>query len=151
MKCHHHLDRDAIGICMACERGVCTECANDMERALACTGRCEPEVRRLLDMRDWGFAQPSRQVKILSYTQSNMRRSGAFLMVVGICVIVLGFWTNKVQTFAALGGVPFVFGALNYLKSRIPGDDRHFRLCPYCGYNVTGNTTGKCPECDHFV
>ncbi|MBP7275989.1 MAG: hypothetical protein KBA51_07280, partial [Kiritimatiellae bacterium] len=35
MKCFNHEDRDAVGTCKSCGKGVCRECAVDMGKGLA--------------------------------------------------------------------------------------------------------------------
>lgn len=42
----------------------------------------------------------------------------------------------------------FLAIASAYANISKPGTDQ-FPLCQRCGYNLTGNTTGKCPECGH--
>jgi hypothetical protein len=45
-----------------------------------------------------------------------------------------------------LAALPPIFFTWRYLRSR----RRHPRgHCPQCGYNLTANTSGVCPECDH--
>lgn len=44
MKCWHHPAEDAVGVCRHCGRGLCPECAVELERWLACRGRCEGKV-----------------------------------------------------------------------------------------------------------
>jgi hypothetical protein len=43
--------------------------------------------------------------------------------------------------FAAYPVIAFIRGPLTRRYRRKHG------LCPHCGYNLTGNTTGICPEC----
>lgn len=45
MKCYSHNERDAVGICKNCSRGLCPDCAVDLVDGLACKGRCEEAVR----------------------------------------------------------------------------------------------------------
>ena len=47
MKCFYHHDRDAVGVCHSCNRGVCSDCAAEVAGCLACQGRCEEDVRSL--------------------------------------------------------------------------------------------------------
>jgi hypothetical protein len=44
MRCFNHPDRDAVGICSSCRRGVCVECAHEVGKSLACTGQCEDDT-----------------------------------------------------------------------------------------------------------
>ena len=47
MKCYNHTDLDAVGICKACNKGICRECAVDLGNGLACRDSCEQEVREV--------------------------------------------------------------------------------------------------------
>jgi len=42
-------------------------------------------------------------------------------------------------------------GLLTLLTGRPKVRTDQFRLCPSCGYNMTGNTMGKCPECGYLA
>src|SRR5215813_13799910 len=47
MNCFYHSDRSAVGLCKVCTKGLCLECANDLEVALACRGKHEQLARRI--------------------------------------------------------------------------------------------------------
>lgn len=47
MRCFHHREREAVGACKNCGRGLCPDCAVDVGNGLACPGACEAEVRSL--------------------------------------------------------------------------------------------------------
>jgi len=36
-------------------------------------------------------------------------------------------------------------------RFRALSDDESARLCQHCGYNLTGNVSGHCPECGHAI
>lgn len=44
MNCYRHEDRQAVGICYTCHKGVCSECAVEVEKTLACKNSCEQDV-----------------------------------------------------------------------------------------------------------
>ena len=44
MKCFYHQERDAVGMCKSCQRGLCPDCLVDVPPGLACRGRCEADV-----------------------------------------------------------------------------------------------------------
>lgn len=151
MKCFVHHDRDAVGICPSCFRGVCPDCAVDLGRGLACRDRCEIEVRRLYDLRDFSFAQPSVQKKVLDRTGQQTRMAGIFNIVLGAIFILFDVIGGAVGFLTVLGACFFVFGCFSLARSfRLPATSQ-FRLCNHCGYNITGNTSGKCPECGHLI
>jgi hypothetical protein len=107
-------------------------------------------VRRLLDLRDFWFSQPSHFVR----KQRSDRKSniiGATLGIgIGLALMVAWYISGQV-TFGIIGAFPVII----CLCSIVWGGKRtrldQFRLCPTCGFNLTGNTTGKCPECGGLV
>ena len=147
VKCFHHLERDAIGVCLACQRGLCPECAVDLSRALACRGPCQHEARRLLDLRDFSFAQPSLQDTILRRNTLAYQRSGLYSIIFGVSFIAFGYIQGDVGLLYVMGIAATGFGVWSLVTARLRQSTNQFRLCPHCGYNITGNTTGKCPEC----
>ena len=48
MNCFHHPITIAVGICRACGRGLCSECASSGSDMLACPGRCEILVKQMM-------------------------------------------------------------------------------------------------------
>jgi hypothetical protein len=48
MNCSYHHERTSIGLCRFCMRGLCAACAADFEAGLACKGRHEEAVARLV-------------------------------------------------------------------------------------------------------
>lgn len=47
MLCFNHPEKEAVGICKACQRGLCSECATDLGHGLACKGKHEDQVNTL--------------------------------------------------------------------------------------------------------
>ncbi|MCF6199634.1 MAG: hypothetical protein L3J67_09610 [Hyphomicrobiaceae bacterium] len=45
MICFEHEDRQAVGLCRACNKGLCAKCAVDHDYGLSCSGDCETEAR----------------------------------------------------------------------------------------------------------
>lgn len=147
MKCFYHAAVDAVGICTSCNKGICSECAVDKERAIACKERCEVEVQRIIDLRDYSFTTPHLTRKVLERTRSTYIRGGLYTLFTGFLFLGLGFlqWS---PFFMILGGLGIVFAVIQMIGAAWRSSTvDHFRLCPYCGYNLTGNKSGKCPEC----
>ncbi len=44
MKCFQHKNEEASGICKACCKAICVECAIDTGRGLACSDKCSVEI-----------------------------------------------------------------------------------------------------------
>jgi hypothetical protein len=47
MQCFNHPEKSAIGICKSCQRGLCSDCATDLEHGLACKNHHEKQVEEL--------------------------------------------------------------------------------------------------------
>lgn len=52
MKCYNHPEKDASAICRACGKALCSICANDLGRGIACKGRCEKDVKAIINSFD---------------------------------------------------------------------------------------------------
>ncbi len=47
MKCYNHHGIDAVGVCVACGKALCIECAVDKNGSgITCTGNCENQIKR---------------------------------------------------------------------------------------------------------
>jgi hypothetical protein len=61
MRCFYHQDREAIGACKSCNKGLCAECAVDLGNGLACRGRCEADVQAVIRLVDQNSKQTPKQ------------------------------------------------------------------------------------------
>ena len=50
MKCFYHNDKDAVGICKSCNKGLCPDCAVDTGNGLACKETCESKVKAINEL-----------------------------------------------------------------------------------------------------
>jgi hypothetical protein len=65
MQCFVHAPDAAIGTCKSCGKGVCRQCAIEVDRGLACSKQCEPFAAGLsrwegVAIRNVGFAAAQR-------------------------------------------------------------------------------------------
>ncbi|MDZ4328378.1 MAG: hypothetical protein U1A73_25675 [Pseudomonas sp.] len=44
MKCFVHNDKDALGVCKHCQKGICADCLTLVGGSMSCKGDCEVEV-----------------------------------------------------------------------------------------------------------
>lgn len=47
MNCYIHGSVSAVGVCKSCMKGLCHECAQEVEASLSCKGHCEGRVELL--------------------------------------------------------------------------------------------------------
>ncbi|WP_223669078.1 hypothetical protein [Kangiella shandongensis] len=50
MKCYSHINKEAVGVCRACTKGICVDCSYDTGHGLACKESCEHEVDELQEL-----------------------------------------------------------------------------------------------------
>jgi len=115
MKCFYHPTSDAIGICKFCGKGVCVECAVEVDRSLACRGRCEDDVGSINDLqRRARFAYGKAAG---AYT-----RQGIILLLMGACFSGYSAYTQTGPGLNAflypLGAILFVASAFSFWSAR---------------------------------
>lgn len=49
MECANHSERGAVAKCSACGKGLCLECATELDGVFSCRGECESALRVLVD------------------------------------------------------------------------------------------------------
>jgi hypothetical protein len=52
MRCYYHENKEAVGTCKSCGKGLCRECAVDLGKGLACRGRCETDAQAVIQLID---------------------------------------------------------------------------------------------------
>lgn len=117
MKCFYHIDRDAVGICKFCHKGLCPECAIDSNAGLACIGKeCQDQVLMQDEM-------TRRSQRAMDNTAKAYRASALMYTLLGLAMFIPGLiLTLKKESSAILIivlGILFFFSALmSYINSR---------------------------------
>jgi uncharacterized protein YacL len=112
MMCFNHHNKNSVGICKHCGRGLCEACVSPLQESLACKDRCENHVRRL-----------EQFVNKAVLSRYNTTFVGS--MLVGLLMAVLGFFVSSSEypsspydmilwIFAGL----FFLNALRYLGQK---------------------------------
>lgn len=86
MNCYTHHEKNAVGLYKSCGRGLCPECAVEVEDSLSCLNRCEDKVRILNRM-----VKENAQILSTSNKKSKDRR-----------VIQYGYW-SRISGFWSMG------------------------------------------------
>jgi hypothetical protein len=118
MRCFYHQDREAVGACKSCGKGLCPECAVDLGKGLACRGRCEADVQAVIKLVDQNVRQMgevqsimNRNRSVLKQARSTRFATGVLYSVVGVIFTGLGASDMERFTFAfALGVALLVYG-----------------------------------------
>jgi hypothetical protein len=125
MNCFKHNDRQAVGICKSCGKGVCQECAAQQSNGLACKGECEERVALLNRMVD-------NNAKTLAAARYQTKSSGFMTLIVGVAFLVFaGLWAKEegygmlAAFFGCLGFLIIVTGILRLVrKSEYPAPEK---------------------------
>lgn len=104
----------------------------------------------MTDLRDFSFTQPSLAESRIKWAAGAQVRGALFNLLIGAGFIAFSIFDPRFRMILWMGGLFVAFGLFNLIRSRLPKESKQFRLCAHCGYNITGNTTGKCPECGKF-
>ncbi len=87
MNCFNHNDRAAVGICKSCGKGLCRECATELQDGLACKGVCEPRVKLMGRIVD-------NNSRVLFATRAQTRLGGIMTIVLGVLFVILALWSG---------------------------------------------------------
>jgi hypothetical protein len=148
MRCFYHQDKEAVGLCKSCAKGVCAECAVDLGNALACRNRCEERAQSVVKIQDHAIQslkplqprvqltasaarplQPSppskdsvaAQLDKLGRSARWFRwSSGAFYVLVGTILILSGHDTPQIILGACFGGFGIFHLVRTQRRSRSP-------------------------------
>lgn len=88
MKCFYHQELDAIGICKKCQKGLCSECATDLEHGIACKGKHEKEAGEI-------EALISRNIKAVPLQAASVSVTNFQYLFMGAIFAGYGFYQNN--------------------------------------------------------
>lgn len=120
MHCFRHSETPAVGVCRACNKGLCRECAAELNFGLACRNSCEERVDMLNRIVD-------TSARSIAVSNSAFRSSGTFLMLMGCLLMGLAFYTRGDDSsplftglFGGCGLLIAVFGTMRRFATRYP-------------------------------
>jgi D-arabinose 1-dehydrogenase-like Zn-dependent alcohol dehydrogenase len=112
MRCYNHSDRDASGICRACGKGLCTDCAVDLGFGLSCRGEHEQRVAA-------NDAMVTRAARVQDSAAWAKYAGPAFFGFCGLVMTYYGFTISEIGGFLSLLGFAFLgFGVLLLVVNR---------------------------------
>jgi hypothetical protein len=87
VNCFQHRENPGIGICKSCGKAVCSDCAIEFPKGLACSIECEKDAKELIEMNERG-----KKIYGIGDYQSNKIASGVWvwLLLSGVMWIVSG-------------------------------------------------------------
>ena len=106
MNCFYHQEKSAIGLCKCCSKGLCADCATDLEFGLACKGKHEEQVQSVNMIIE-------KNAKIYSAAPRNILIAPLFSFFMGILFLVFGYQSkggaNNLIFFMGVGFVVYAF------------------------------------------
>ena len=115
MKCFYHQDRDAIGTCKSCQKGLCPECAVDLSQGLACKSRCEDDVNSLIRLIQNNIKLSPTTSNIIRASRRGGMLSASFYIVLGVMFAGWGLH-DEISLIAAIGICFLVFGVITLIR-----------------------------------
>ncbi len=107
MKCFRHPDIDAVGVCKACYKGVCRECAVDLGHSLACSLTCEEEARQV-------NAQILASRKSIMAQKKNSYLFPTFFGASGVVFFIFGLMSSDPFGLTTVFGIVFLLLSIVY-------------------------------------
>lgn len=113
MRCFYHPEKEAVGICKSCQRGLCPECATDLGHGLACAGKHEQDVNTIKTIID-------QSAKIYEVTPKTRNAAPLFYGFMGAVFAGYGLLNGRgVTDFSVILGTGFiVFAVYTYVYNK---------------------------------
>lgn len=112
MKCFVHHEKDAVGACKHCGKGLCTECVVEAKGGVSCRGVCEEHVEALRQLTQRAIGMHPRVSASHSRNAIYVGLSGVVFLSLGL----LGEFRELSYFMIAMAIVSFV-GAGLFLRS----------------------------------
>ena len=116
MECFYHEGATAVGSCRSCLKGLCRNCATELEGGLACADRCESMVRSVVATIQQSARYQGVSTGLLRSARGLWIGLTAVAALVGLFVIAWGLSLPTFREIAILG-IPFL--ALAFLSARL--------------------------------
>ena len=119
MSCFYHHDRDSVGGCKSCGKSLCSECAVDLGKGLACRGHCEDDVRSLIALIDRNVKFSPQTARILESSRKMRSNAATFNLVTGAIFVAWGLTDTERFSFIIILGVCFfAYGVFGVFQAR---------------------------------
>ena len=113
MKCFYHQNKDAIGVCKTCYKGLCGDCAVDVTNGIACKDKCEEKVKEL------NATFEKNKSSYLRASQAYLRNALVQLML-GLLFLIIGLMTKNLRPtygiFLIISGIIFFLSSFWYFS-----------------------------------
>jgi hypothetical protein len=107
MECFYHAGVQACGTCKSCSRGICKECASELDNGIACKDKCEPQAIEINELIMNSKAMENKANTIINSV--SVSSAEIFNIILGALFFGFGFYES--MNFIMYMGVAFlVFG-----------------------------------------
>ena len=117
MHCFYHQDRESVGTCKSCGKGLCPDCAVDLGKGLACRDRCENDVRAVIALVDDNIQLGPAAKRMVRVGKSARWVAALFFLATGGLSLWYGI-SDSIHFIALIGAVFVVYGVIQFLGSR---------------------------------
>ena len=119
MRCFYHQDKEAVGSCKSCGKGLCPDCAADVGKGLACRGQCEEDVRAVVALIDRNIKLSPQTARILESGRKIRSSAATFNLVTGVIFVAWGITDTERFSFIIVLGVCFLaYGVFGLFQAR---------------------------------
>jgi hypothetical protein len=108
MRCFYHEEREAVGSCKSCGKGLCRDCAVDLTKGLACPGRCEADAQALIQLIDRNIQLSAASANIIKSSRGARSSTAIFQFVTGAVFIAWGLTDLERLKFLLVLGAGFI-------------------------------------------
>jgi hypothetical protein len=122
VNCFNHPDVPAVGICKYCQKGLCLECAVDLEHGIACRNH-RVEVTALMNIHS---GQPYNDERAVQKTVMLYRLFSRVFLCIGISMAIGGYFIGSIGGFVLIfAGIGFcVFSFIFSMDAKALGKDK---------------------------
>ena len=90
MRCFYHEDREAVGSCKSCLKGLCRDCAVDLTKGLACREHFEADAQALIQLIDRNIQLSASSTNLIKSSRGVRFSTAVFQFVTGAVFIACG-------------------------------------------------------------
>ncbi len=113
MNCYRHKDVVSLGICKSCMKGLCENCAVEVDQSLACKGYCENDVKVMVESQ-------KNIPNLHKYAKAQRKYGPVFLILFGLYISI--YWSglfSSLQDYSlvGMGVISVAFGLVMAYRS----------------------------------
>ena len=125
MRCFYHPTTDAVAACKSCGKGLCPDCAADLGKGIACRGRCEDDVRSIIELVERNIRMAPASADLIRTASSTRMNSVVFSLVLGAVMVGYSLLSERSLHFLTVAGGCFLaYGFVQLLSARRTADQR---------------------------